>query len=618
MGSLARLLKQAGHEVRGSDTGIYPPMSDALASAEIPVFEGYKGSNLDWGPDVVVVGNVCRSDHPEVVAAQAAQLRLESFPSMLAEALLPGRDSLVVAGTHGKTTTTSLLAWILRYAEQDPSYLIGGVPLGMPSGAHLGEGAAMVLEGDEYDTAFFDKKSKFLHYRPKRAILTSVEFDHADIFDDLPQVREAFREFVATIEPDGQLVVCADSPEAMGVAATAPCRVTTYRVLPEDESDVTAAEYCACVTSKAGARRTLFELFERGESLGVFSTQLAGSYNIGNIVAAAAIARAQGVAPDRLREAVFRFRGVKRRQELLGVAQGVRVINDFAHHPTAVQLTVRALRRRYPDKGLHVCFEPRSSSSHRRVFSEGYVGSFDVATRVYVAPLYRPAKVDASERLDPVALAKAIALRGVPADAYDSVEALGEAVLRAAVPGDTVVLLSSGSFNGLGDQLLQGFGDPVTLSTPDDQPAIDALLEGYDLPAVIASGSVDTLISRGRVAEKREDGEEIERTVLTGAVSLQTVGDRAFLFGLAVAPKHRGHGLGWVLGDAVLRLARTLGVRTVYLSTTEAADFFASRLGFRPIALEAVDPSIIDAENFRAGAVMERAVFMQLQLDQGD
>jgi len=603
MGALARLLKEAGHEVRGSDTAIYPPMSDQLAAADIPVFEGWDPANLEWGPECVVVGNVCRSDHPEVVAAQSAELPLESFPSMLAKALLPGRDSLVVAGTHGKTTTTSVLAWILHFAGLDPSYLIGGVPQNLPSGAHLGQGRPIVLEGDEYDTAFFDKGSKFLHYRPKRAILTGVEFDHADIFAGLPEVRAAFGAFVDTLEEDGDLVVNMDSPEAMGIAASARCTVLRYRVLPDGNEDVDSAEYCAIVRSSSGARRTRFELFERGQSLGMLSTQLSGSYNVGNIVAAAAIARREGVAPDVLREAIRRFRGVKRRQELLGKAQGVRVIADFAHHPTAVQLTVRALRRRYPDKALHVCFEPRSSSSHRRVFSEGYVQSFDAATKVYVAPLHRPQKVAEADRLDPVALARAVAARGVDAAAYPSIESLAEAVIAGAGPGDTVALLSSGAFGGLGDRLLQGFGDPVTLGTPTDLPAINGLLEGYGLAAVIASDTVDSLLVR------TTDGG------VAATVSLQTVGDCAFLFGLAVEESRRGEGLGWVIGDAVLRLARTLAARAIYLATTTAADYFATRLGFRRIEFEAVDSAVRDTANFRAAAASEDTICMELRLD---
>jgi UDP-N-acetylmuramate: L-alanyl-gamma-D-glutamyl-meso-diaminopimelate ligase len=603
MGALARLLKEAGHEVRGSDAGIYPPMSDQLAAAQIPVFEGFDGHNLAWGPECVVVGNVCRPDHPEVVAAKQAGLPLESFPSMLATALLPGRVSLVVAGTHGKTTTTSLLTWILHHAGLDPSYLIGGVPQNLASGAHLGGGRHLVLEGDEYDTAFFDRRSKFLHYQPVRAILTSVEFDHADIFAGLPEVRAAFAAFVDTIGPDGDLVVNMDSPEAMGIAAGARCALLRYRVLPDKDTDVGSAEYCALVRSKAGARRTEFELWERGQSLGLFSTQLAGSYNVGNVLAAVAVARREGVDPERLREAIRRFRGVKRRQELLGLAQGVRVISDFAHHPTAVQLTVRAMRRRFPDKALHVCFEPRSSSSHRREFSEGYVCSFDAATKVYVAPLHRPQKVVEGERLDTVAMARAIAARGIDARAFATIDALAEAVLAESGPGDTVLLLSSGAFGGLGDRLLQGFGDPVTLSTPEDRASIDALLASYSLPAVIASDAVDSLVVRN------PDGS------MTAAVSLQTVGDNAFLFGLAVDPSRRGQGLGWVMGDAVLRLARTQGVRTVYLATTNAADFFGSRLGFRPVEIEAIDPSIRDTANFQASAGFDNAVCMELALD---
>ncbi len=603
MGALARLLEEAGHEVRGSDSAIYPPMSDQLAAAHISVFEGFDAKNLEWGPECVVVGNVCRPDHPEVLAAKAAGLPLESFPSMLAKALLPGRVSLVVAGTHGKTTTTSALAWILHHAGLDPSYLIGGVPQNLPSGARLGGGRPFVLEGDEYDTAFFDRRSKFLHYAPVRAILTSVEFDHADIFSGLPAVRAAFAAFVDTIEPDGDLVVNMDSPEAMGIAAGARCNVLRYRVLPDGDDDVHSAEYCGIVRSKAGARRTAFELFERGESLGVVTTQLTGRFNVGNLVAAAAVARREGVDPERLREGIRRFRGVKRRQELLGLAQGVRVISDFAHHPTAVQLTVRAIRRRYPDEALHVCFEPRSSSSHRREFSEGYVSSFDAATKVYLAPLHRPEKLPQEERLDPVALARSIGERGVDVRAFESIEALAQAVLAESGPGDTVLLLSSGAFGGLGDRLLQGFGDPVILGTPEDRPGIDALLAGYSLPAVIASESVDTLLVRNPGGG------------IAAAVNLQAVGDNAFLFGLAVEASRRGQGLGWVVGDAVLRLARTLGVRTVYLATTDAADFFGSRMGFHPVELDAIDPAIRDTANFQASAGFDNAVCMELTLD---
>ncbi|HWB76658.1 MAG TPA: GNAT family N-acetyltransferase, partial [Nannocystaceae bacterium] len=571
MGALARLLANAGHEVRGSDTAIYPPMSEQLARAEIPVMLGFGPDNLAWGPDCVVVGNVCSKDHPEVKAAQARGLPLESFPSMLARLLLASRDSLVVAGTHGKTTTTSLLAWLLREADLDPSFLVGGVPLNFGIGAHLGKGRAFVIEGDEYDTAFFDKRSKFLHYKPKRAILTSVEYDHADIFASLDDVRAAFNAFVATIPEAGELVVNADDSEAMGIAATARCRVTTYRVLPEHASTPEGADYCALQRPRVPGRRPTFELFERGESCGEYSTQLIGRYNLGNVLAAIAVARAEGVGFDTIRRALRSFRGVKRRQELVGMAQGVRVISDFAHHPTAVQLTVTAVRKEFPEQALHVCFEPRSASSRRRGFGEGFAAGFDAATAVWIGPVYQPEKIPEADRLDVAALARMIQARGVKARAFEDNDALADAVLESAAPGDTVLVLTSGAFGGLVDKLLFGFGDPVTFMAPEDEPAVDALLHGYELPEIVPSGDVETLVMRA-------PGTDDAPPSVIGCVSLQVQGDSAFLFGLAVHPDRRGTGLGWVLGDVVLRRARGLGLRRVYLLTNTASDFFGAKL----------------------------------------
>ncbi len=600
MGALAQLLKAEGHEVRGSDTGIYPPMSDQLAAAGIPVMVGFAAENLDWDPDCVVVGNICKADHPEVAAAAARKIDRESFPSMLARGLLPGRRSLVVAGTHGKTTTSSLCAWFLEACDLRPSYLIGGVPLNLGTGAALREGGPIVLEGDEYDTAFFDKGSKFLHYRPQRAILTSVEYDHVDIFEDFEAMRETFRKFVRTVQED--LIVNQEDAEAMGIAAEASCTVLTYRVQPEG-GDPTAADYTA-VMVPGSVKRASFEVFERGQSLGAFSTQLTGAYNIGNVLAAIAMARREGAQADALRSAVSRFRGVKKRQELLGIAAGVRVVEDFAHHPTAVQLTVTALRKRYPAKALHVCFEPRSSSSRRAEFSEAYVRSFDAASSVYVAPVHRPDRVRDDERLDPDALASKIQARGVVARAYRDIDALRDAVLDRAVPGDTVVVLSSGDFSGLGPSLLMGFGDPVTFARDDDAAAISSLLDGYGQPRVVPAMDVETLVLRSAERPKGVDG----------CVSLCTCGNAAYLFGLAVAPQRRGQGLGWVLGDIVLRRARALGAQRCYLLTNTATDFFAGKLGFSPVELAEVEPDVRSGENFAVSAALPGAVCMVLEL----
>jgi len=585
MGALAGLLKQAGHDVRGSDGPLYPPMSTQLAQAGVTVFTGFAAENLDWAPDCVVVGNVCSRDHVEVAAALAQGLPLESFPSLLAKLLLPSRRSLVIAGTHGKTTTSALVTWLLVAAGRKPSALIGGVPQNLGRGALYGEGDAIVLEGDEYDTAFFDKGSKFFHYRPQRAILTSVEFDHADIFADLDAVKAAFLRFVALIPADGDLIVCADDAGAMEVARAARCRLTTYRVLGEGDEPA-SADYSARVSIKRGGGQTVFELFERGESLGEFATSLVGAYNVANIVAAVAMARREGVEVEPLRDAVRRFRGVKRRQELLGIAAGTRVVTDFAHHPTAVKVTVTAVRRHFPNSKLHVCFEPRSASSRRAVFFEGYAEAFAAASRVYVGPLFNPGKIPEDQRLDPVGLARAIAAHGIEAAAYHSVDELGAAVLGQVAPGDTVLLLSSGSFGDLGNKLLKGLGDAFMFATPDDMPAVHALCEGYGLAPTEFDDSTETLILR-----------EPEGDVV-GCCSLKVAGTQALLFNLAVAKSRRGEGLGWILADGTIRRARNVGVRTIYLATNHAADFFANRVGFVPADTEAVDPQLQASPHF--------------------
>jgi UDP-N-acetylmuramate: L-alanyl-gamma-D-glutamyl-meso-diaminopimelate ligase len=615
MGALAGLLKAAGHEVRGSDGPLYPPMSTQLARAEIPVFEGYAAENLSWGPDGVVVGNVCRKDHVEVLAARERGVPLESFPSMLARTLLDTRRTLVVAGTHGKTTTSSLLTWMLEAAGKQPSWLIGGVPQNLGRGNHLGAGESIVLEGDEYDTAFFDKKSKFLHYRPQRAIITSVEYDHADIFASYAEVRDAFAEFVALIPADGLLVVDASNPGAMEVAAAARCEVATYKVLSRDETpSAELATYCVNNLSKAGARRMVFELYERGELLGSFTTLLAGVYNLANIAAAFALARAEGCSVEALGEAIRLFRGVKRRQELLGVVQGVRMIQDFAHHPTAVELTIKAMRRRYPEQSLHVCFEPRSSSSRRDVFFEGYTKAFDAASRIYLAPVHAPERVPDGKLLDVAKLAVVLRERGLEAWACDDIESLAQAVLERAAPGDTVLLLSSGSFGGLADRLLERLGDAVTFGSSDDVPAIDALLISCGMPALVDPDQIESLVIRP--SRERKDAHAGPLPTLIGCVHLQLVGDRAFLFGLAVAPECRGEGLGWVLADSIMRRARSLGARWVHLIAGETANFFTDKLGFSEVAVDGLDPRLRALSNFEA-AYREGATCMAFELPEG-
>ncbi|MGB1013205.1 MAG: GNAT family N-acetyltransferase [Nannocystaceae bacterium] len=618
MGALALMLQKQGHEVRGADVNLYPPMSTQLESAEIEVFRGYGDANLEWGPDVVVVGNICSKDHPEVLAAQQRKIPLESFPSLLAKALLSERRSLVVAGTHGKTTTTSLLSWLLFHAGCDPSFLIGGVPGNFGRPFRNGAGEVFVVEGDEYDTAFFDKGSKFLHYRPARAILTSVEYDHADIFPDFDAMRRAFAAFLALIPATGQVVANAGDAEVMTLCQGLACEVVTYRVLPgfssatqvpdqAGETTYLARVHRAKTAGAHGGRRTVFEVFENGVSIGDFSSMLVGHYNVGNTLAAIALARLEGVDVETIRQGVRRFRGVVRRQQLLGVAQGVRIISDFAHHPTSVDLTVRAMRRRYPQNRLLVCFEPRSASSRRRVFAEAYAGSFAAASRVFIGPLTAMSRIPAADRLDPKVLARQISGAGTPAHACETVETVAESVLRVAGPGDTVLVLSCGAFGGLAEMLMQGIGDAVRFASESDSEAVDRLCLEEGLAPIADVEQTDTLIIRGR-------GPQAD--VIVGCVSLQAAGDSALLFGLVVARHRRGEGLGWILVDSVVRWARTVGARGVYLVTENAADFFSAKTGFRPLGMTQMPRELRECTNFSNASTREDAICMVYDVPQ--
>jgi len=447
MGSLAGLLLRAGHTVRGSDEHVYPPMSTQLAALGIPVFEGFRAENLNWGPDLVVVGNVCRKDHVEVVEAQRRGLELTSFPAVLSRFFLAEKHSLVVAGTHGKTTTSSLTSFVLYHAGRDPSFLIGGVPIDFGQGWRLGSGPDFVVEGDEYDTAFFDKGSKFLHYRPQTAILTSVEFDHADIFANLDAVKAAFAAFVRLIPAEGRLVVAASSPHALDVAQQARCPVITYGL-----GDAANADFTGEVERGSDGTQIL-NVRSHGHLLGTVTTRLLGRHNAENILGVIAAVTSLGVPFEVAAEGVRRFSGVKRRQEVRGVARGVTVIDDFAHHPTAVRLTLEGLRAAYGTSRLVAVFEPRSATSRRKVFQQEYAHAFDDADEVLLAPLHAPEKVPVEERLDVERLAADLASRGKKARVVPTVDAMVD-ILASLQDGAVVVVMSSGGFGGIHEKIL--------------------------------------------------------------------------------------------------------------------------------------------------------------------
>lgn len=453
MGSLAGLLRAAGHRVTGSDRAFYPPMGPALARWGVETRTGYDPSNLEPAPDLVVVGNVCRPDHVEARAAIDRGLRYASFPATLAELFLAERAPYVVAGTHGKTTTSALLAFLLERCGLDPGMLIGGIPRDFEASFRLGHaGGPFVVEGDEYDSAFFEKTPKLWQYRARAAILTSIEHDHLDIYPDEASYRAAFEGFVDRLPEDGTLVAWAGSPLVRAVAARARCRVVWYGLASDETGDVTPTWQAAPHAARGGV--SPFDLYIGGSATPTVLSPLSGLHNVRNAVAALALAaEAAGARLDVLLGALRAFGGVKRRQELLGVADGVRVYDDFAHHPTAVKETLRGLRARHPEGTLFAAFEPRSATASRNLHQEAYGEAFGDADVALLAPVGRPEIADA-ERLDVGAIASALRERGLDADAPSDHDALLARLVDRAAPGDTIVLMSNGDFGGLHDRLL--------------------------------------------------------------------------------------------------------------------------------------------------------------------
>jgi UDP-N-acetylmuramate: L-alanyl-gamma-D-glutamyl-meso-diaminopimelate ligase len=604
MGAVAGLLAATGHEVRGSDAAVYPPMSEQLAALGVPVMMPYAADNLAWSPDVVVVGNVHGKDHVEVVAAQERGIPLTSFPAVIGERLLDDKHAIVVTGTHGKTTTTSLVAHILGEAGRDPSLFVGGVPVALGQGYRHGGGADFVIEGDEYDTAFFDKGPKFAHYRPRTAILTSMELDHVDIFPSFDAVRDVFKKLVALLPEDGLLVVSGESRDALAVAKHARCRVETYGVLDTSGDSVAprrAAQAEALdqpppdnttwfadgieVISKSG--RVAFDVFYQGERFERFETLLVGRHNVSNCVAAIAACHARGVPVADLRRGVATFAGVRRRQELRGIASGVTVLDDYAHHPTAVRETLRALRRRFAKRRLIAVYEPRSATSRRKTFQTEFAAAFSHADEVIVGRMFDPSKIPPEERFDPERLALDLHRAGTKASYTPDVETIVKQLAVSAAPGDVVCVLSSGSFDNLHDRLLDEIGDPVRPAKRADMAEARALLERAGLPN--ESARDDEFSSFFLLRNERGPA---------GSVALEVLGEDAILRALAVDPDARGIGYGWMLAEVAISEARRRGVRRIYLVTEFASDFFAAKFGFRVVDRSTISKQVVVHETF--------------------
>src|SRR6478672_9108131 len=450
MGSFAGMLKAAGYEVTGSDANVYPPMSDMLRAWVIDVMTPYAAENLDRAkPDLVIIGNVIRRENPEATAVRERRIPQMSFPAAFGSLLLAGKHSVVVTGTHGKTTTSALMAHVLVAAGTDPSFLVGGVTLNYNGNFRYGDGKYVVVEGDEYDTAYFDKGPKFLHYRARTAILTSVEFDHADIYRDMAHYESAYDKFAATVPENGFLAVAASYPNAVAIAQrSSRAYVATYAA--QGPADYTTDNL------RVGPEGARFVVVEPRGRAGEFLLPMFGHHNVENALGVYAVARSLGLKADDIRAGFASFEGVKRRQEIRGSENGVLVIDDFAHHPTAVRETIVAIRQRYPDRRLWAVFEPRSNTSRRNIHQHEYESAFEGASLASIRVPEPHDKVPLDEQLDINKVIDALRARGIDANASRDVDVLVKRVVDHAEPGDVVLVMSNGSFGGFIPSVLEG------------------------------------------------------------------------------------------------------------------------------------------------------------------
>ncbi len=453
MAPLACLLQEAGHSVRGSDAPLYPPMSTLLRDCGIEPLLGYVPEHLEPRPDLVIVGNAVPRTNPEAQAVEELGVERISMPEALYRFFLADRRPLVVAGTHGKTTTTALAAWVYRATGRDPGFLVGGIPLNFEQSFAAGSGERFIVEGDEYNAAYFDRGPKFFHYRPETLILTSVEYDHADLYETPDALDQTYRRLVRSMPVNGLLIAHGDSPEVRSVAGEAPCCTLFYGF--EDSCDLRPEKI---VNDQRGAQ---FELrIRRGSSEERVAVELplGGRHNLLNATAVFGAAYADSIPPSDIAAALKGFKGVRRRQEVVGDKGGVLVVDDFAHHPTAVRLTLEGLRNRYPDMNLIVALEPRSLTAARRMFFDDYLEALRLADRVWLAPVFHAARFDDNQRLDTQELAAALEEVGTPATACASIEDLRRRVLDSLRAGDLFVTMSSGSFEGLPHKVAAAIG----------------------------------------------------------------------------------------------------------------------------------------------------------------
>ena len=447
MAALAGLLKKAGHRVKGSDANIYPPMSTLLNAAGITIFPGYKKENISKDIDLVVVGNAISKTNEEVKAVLKAGIPYTSFPAALAKFFLEGRKSLVVAGTHGKTTTASMLSWVLESAKRKPGFMVGGWLKNFDSNHQIPKGEYFVTEGDEYDSAFFDKGPKFLHYQPYASILTSIEFDHADIFKDLDEIKKVFRDYVELLKSGSILLVKSDDSNIKEVVKSAACNLETYGFHADADWHIQGYRF--------EKRYGHFSLFFKNKHRGDFKLAMMGRHNAENAAAVAGLCFNLGLTAEEINKGFETFKGIKRRQELVGEKNGVIIIDDFAHHPTAINLTIDAIKKAYPTQRIWAIFEPRSATSRRKNFETSFPKSFLKADRVILSGLFSPEKIMEEERLDLEAVAVSIRKLGGVADIIPQVDDIVDYIIKNTRQGDVLLIMSSGGFGGIHLKILE-------------------------------------------------------------------------------------------------------------------------------------------------------------------
>jgi UDP-N-acetylmuramate: L-alanyl-gamma-D-glutamyl-meso-diaminopimelate ligase len=452
MASLAGMLKERGYEVAGSDEHVYPPMSTYLEQLKINVLEGYTKQHLEtFRPDVVIIGNAAAITNVEAAATLELDLPYTSMPEAIYQLFIRGKHSIVITGTHGKTTTTSLMAWLLESAGLSPGMVVGGIPVNFGQNYRLGEGKHFVIEGDEYNTAFFDKGPKFLHYHANSLLLNNIEFDHADIYDNLEAIVSAFRAAVQQMAPEDTIYANGDDEIVQSLRSEARARWLTFGL--GEGCNFVARDV---VYSPAG---TEFTALRDGVEWRRFRTTLSGEHNVLNALADIAIASAQGVSDDAIQKGLETFRGIKRRMEVRGVERGVTVIDDFAHHPTAVETTLHGARGRYPDGRIWGLFEPRSISSGRKEFEEGYARAFRQADVVVFGPIFHKQRYETRYGIDKMmsipAIQRSLAEHQIKAEHIESFDEIAKHVAREAKEGDVIVVMSSGAFGGVHEKILE-------------------------------------------------------------------------------------------------------------------------------------------------------------------